>query len=162
MQPAPIVASAPTSTPVAPVAAAAAPTTTSTTRTRTSTSAPASSSPAAYAGEWQSHGFSVTFDASGRGKADFRTYVWCSQPEPGVPCEDPDNLTDAGHAVVQLQPGSSGALRMRIVSSNDQPDWPTGKTFTLTPLKRGVLQVEGSDGPWGLCKPPASDAICGA
>lgn len=158
---------APLSTPVAPVARDAAPSTTRPTTKRPApatsrSSAAATSSVAAFAGEWQAHGFSVTFDASGRGTADFRTYVWCTMPQPGVPCEDPDDLTDAGHATVQLQPGSSGALRMRVVSSNDQTDWPTGTTFTLTPKRRGVLEVDGRGGSWGLCRPPATDEICGA
>lgn len=117
---------------------------------------------AGYAGTWDAHGIEIALDARGHGTMTFRTYTPCDQPSPGVPCEPVGTIDDTGRATVQLQRSAAGALAMRIVTSNDQPDWPTGKVLPLRARQSGVLQVGTGDQTWGLCLPPAYDPICGA
>ena len=163
------VAGAPTpATVVGPVAAppvssrAAAP---SAARRTASTARPSASPPhvaPALAGAWQAHGIAVDVDGSGHGVMSFRTYTPCDLPSPGVPCEPVGTASDAGHATVRFESASSGSQRMRVLTSNDQPDWPVGKTSPVQQVRHGVLKIGTGEQAWGLCLPPASDPSCGA
>ncbi|MDT7744846.1 MAG: hypothetical protein QOE59_3924, partial [Actinomycetota bacterium] len=73
----------------------------------------------------------------------------------------PGSNLDVGKATVQLEAGAGG-LTMRTLTSNDHKTWPVGQRQTARLLRPGVLELSGATAtPWGLCKPPASDGICG-
>lgn len=160
------VAAAPAPAPVVARVAAPPVTSRSAVPSRSATASRPSAAPArvtpALAGAWEAHGIAVDVDGSGRGVMSFRTYTPCDLPSPGVPCEPVGAASDAGHATVRFESTSSGGLRMRIQTSNDQPDWPVAKTYPVQQVRHGVLRIGAGEQAWGLCLPPASDPSCGA
>ncbi|TCK27368.1 hypothetical protein EV378_3239 [Pseudonocardia endophytica] len=117
---------------------------------------PASSGAAIPAGTYLGHGRSLAIDASGRGTYTFRTYDECPPDTPGVPCEyrGPEQV-----ARVTLQVSGSNA---RVLTSNDEPEVPTGSTLPIASPRPGVVTIGRGDAATTFCGDGVSDQDCGA
>ncbi|MDQ4119586.1 MAG: hypothetical protein M3235_21895, partial [Actinomycetota bacterium] len=112
------------------------------------------------AGSYLGHGRSLDIDASGRGTYRFRTYDECPPDTPGVPCEyrGPEQV-----AVVTLHVSRAGdGLSARVLTSNDEPEVPTGSTLPVTSPRTGVVTLGRGDQAATFCADGVSDPDCGA
>ncbi len=112
------------------------------------------------AGSYIGHGRSLEIDASGRGTYRFRTYDECPSDTPGVPCEyrGPEQV-----AVVTLLVSRSGSgLTARVLTSNDEPEMPTGSTLPVASPRSGVVTLGRGDTATTFCGDGVSDPDCGA
>lgn len=117
---------------------------------------PSSPAGAIPAGSYIGHGRSLDVEASGRATYRFRTYDECPADTPGVPCEyrGPEQV-----AVVTLQVSGTAA---RVLSSNDEPEVPTGSTLPIASPRPGVVTLGRGDAATTFCGDGVSDQDCGA
>lgn len=112
------------------------------------------------AGSYLGHGRSLELDATGGATYRFRTYDECPPDTPGVPCEyrGPEQV-----ALVRLQVSRTGSgFTARVLTSNDEPEMPTGSTLPVASPRTGVVTLGRGDAATTFCADGVSDPDCGA
>lgn len=117
-----------------------------------------------FAGSWSRHGIGVTFLPNGQGYAQFRTYRWCDDVQPGEACDDPNGgpITAMGHAVLTITRTADRTAYGTISESNGEHIMPNGP-FTLTEYQHGIGTLRTGDRPvgWAPSDGPGEIVICG-
>jgi len=132
--------------------------------TATARSAAPSAGAADFAGSWSRHGIGVTFLPNGQGYAEFRTYRWCDDVQPGEACDDPKGgpITAMGHAVLTITRVADRTAYGTISESNGERIMPNGP-FTLTEYEHGIGTLRTGDRPvsWAPSEGPGEIVMCG-
>jgi hypothetical protein len=121
-----------------------------------------------FAGNWVSHGMTMSFAVSGVATLDWRIYSWCG---PGVspPCDQTigNTIVDGGHATAQFD-AVQGSTASGQVQSTTDPSTIAAGPISVTLISDGnALQIAqaGTQGNAGrvLCSPQHYDSsLCGA
>lgn len=107
------------------------------------------------AGGWVRHGFTLSIDKSGKGTAQWRTYVWCKDNDK-VPCDtnDAKGIGYGGNAEIQFNRVDEVGAYGRVTQSNDPSGFPVGGSVKLLLGHYDIGDLWTGSGPFGtVCGP---------